>query len=183
MARDERFKGRRTFNSLLGALAGKPEHPTLRTQLTQVYGRGPRGGPDTKRIADLFGVTQRTVQRWVKAGKLPESTHGQAAVDDIAAWRESPAGRTALLGPRRSERLATEGFAATIEGTYKISRETRHRTVTAAIDAAQAREIIDALRAGDDTAAHAALENAFGDAFGGSVKITIDHMAIAKIDE
>lgn len=173
----------RTFTSLFAALAGRPQHPTLRTQLTQVYGQSARGGPDTRRAAELLGVSQRTVQRWVKAGKLPESIHGQTAAADVAAWRDSPQGRAKLLGPRRSERLANRGFNATITGTYKISGDTRKRTVEAAVDADHAREIIEALRTGDDQAAHDALEDAFGDAFGGSVKIDISKMEISDIDE
>ncbi len=173
----------RKHRSLMAALAGKPEHPTLRTQLTQVYGRSARGGPNTARAAELLGVSQRTVQRWLKAGKLPESAHGQTAASDLANWRESPAGRAQLLGPRRSERFANQGFIAKIAGTFRISGDKRpNRTVSATVDPEHARDIIEALRAGDDQGAHAALEDAFGDAFGGSVSITVDGIEISHPD-
>lgn len=168
----------RTFRSLFAALAGKPERPTLRTQLAQVYGQNARGGPDTARAATLLGVSQRTVQRWVKAGKLPESAHGRVAADDITGWRDSSEGRAQLLGPRRSERLATQGFTAAVSGVFTVSKDKRRRTVEAAIDPEHARDIVDALRSGDDAAAHRALEDAYGDAFGGSVKIDLEGMEI-----
>lgn len=165
------------YASLLEALIGGPQNPTLKTQIKQTYGTTRHGTPDTKAAAQALGVSQRTVQRWIKTGKLPSSPKGQAAAEDIQTWRDSPAGRSQRIGPRRSQNLS-KGFKADIMGVFRVSSDERRRTVKVPFDERHANNVMNAILTGDDDAAHRALEEGYSAEFGGSVEIEIASMRI-----
>ena len=141
-------------------------------RLADLYGLTDRGRPNTHAAADDLGVSQRTVQRWIQSGNLPQNLTGQQVTRQHEDWQNSAAGRVDKLGSRREARLRNKGTTIEYFGMVEISRDRRKRAVSAQLDGEQMSAIIDALKAGDDAAAHSALEEAFGDLFGGSVTLS-----------
>ena len=157
------------------AMRKSPEQPAGPSQMvSDLYGVTPRGNPDTRAAAEDLGVSQRTVQRWLQRGLPSRSRSGGA--EQLASghrgWRDSAGGRRAALSPRREARLRNKGTTIQFLGTITISGDRRRRSTAVPIDGAQAGRILDEILAGNDPAAHQALEDAFGDAFGGSVTLS-----------
>src|SRR6476660_4017891 len=169
-------------NKLFDALAGTPAPtaPTVREQITNLYGTGPRGNPNTRAAAEDLGVSQRTIQRWISRDQPPASPSGQQMVRQHASWTDSPAGRQTRIPAAREQRLRQPGTTMTLKGKVFVSPKDRRnnitRTVTVAVTGDQIAAILDASLAGNDQAAHDALEDAFADAFGGSVALTIEDL-------
>lgn len=164
-------------NALWGALRKTRENNSPGAMVESLYGRTARGGPDTRAAAADLGVSQRTVQRWIKDG-LPAAR--SAGADQLAAghdqWKNAPEGRRAQLSPRREARLRNQGTSMVFFGKIAVSSDPRNaarRSTTITIGGEQMGAILDAALAGDDRGAHAALEDAFGEAFGGSVSLEI----------
>lgn len=146
-----------------------------RALLTDLYGTNRRGGVNTRAAAAALGVSARTVQRWVKTGRLPENANGQRARRD---WRASGQARAARMNPRREARLRNRGTNITFKGLITVSRsDRRRRSVSLELDGEQLGAILDALLAGNDQAAHDALEDAFSEALGGDVELVIESLS------
>lgn len=141
-------------------------------RLADLYGLTDRGRPNTHAAADDLGVSQRTVQRWIQSGHLPQNLTGQQVSRQHQDWQNSAAGREGKMSSRREARLRSKGTTIEYLGMVEISRDRRKRKVSAQLDGDQVSAIIDALKAGDDASAHSALEDAFGDLFGGSVTLS-----------
>lgn len=164
------------WNAIGGRVAAR-EPDDVRELLSEVYGTNSRGGVNSRAAAADLGVSERTVQRWVKQGKLPSNENGEHA---RRVWKESPEARAARMNPRRESKMRNRGTTLRFKGVIKISsdtRNTRTRSVDVALTAEQAGDILDALLAGNDEAAHAALEDIFGDAFGGDVELAIQSLS------
>lgn len=141
-----------------------------------LFGLTPRGGPNTKAAAEALGVSQRTVQRWIQQG-LPKRSRTDVPEQlkrRHQAWRKGPGGRRAAMSTRREARLRNKGTTVNFLGNITISADKRKRSTSVPLSGEQMSRLLDAAMAGDDLAAHEALENAFGDAFGGSVQLEID---------
>lgn len=147
------------------------------SMVRDLYGSSPRGGPNTRAAAEALGVSQRTVQRWIKTGmpKRP-SEAAERLKGGHQAWAGTPAARRARLSPRREARLRHKGTSMVFFGTIAISGDRRRRSTTVDITGDQMGRMLDAALANDDAAAHRALEDAFGAAFGGSVSLTIEQL-------
>lgn len=168
------------LGALWAAVRKSPDRPASADNLVRdMYGLSPRGGPNTKAAAQDLGVSQRTVQRWIKDG-MPKGRSRSGGPEqlkaDHQAWKNSSAGRRAALSPRREARLRNQGTSMVFFGKISISGDQRRRSTTVDITGTQMGQIIDANLAADDVAAHAALEDAFGNAFGGSVSLEIDRL-------
>lgn len=150
--------------------------PPPRDVLTDLYGTGPHGGLNTKAAAADLGVSERTVRRWAKQG-IPAHQAGEQLRAQHQDWQASPDGREAKMGSRRESRLRNNGTTLTFTGVIKISGDVRRRTTTIPINGGHAGAIIDAILAGNDTAALDALEDAFGDRMGGSVSLAIESLS------
>lgn len=147
--------------------------------VADLYGVTRRGTPDTRAAADALGVSQRTVQRWLKTGRLPARSRTGAAEQlqrDHGRWKNTPTGRRAALSPRRESRLRRQGTTMRFLGTVTISNDKRRRSTTVQVTGDQMGRILDAELSGNDAAAHRELEDAFGQAFGGSVSLSIDEI-------
>lgn len=145
--------------------------------LSDVYGRNSRGHVNAKAAAADLGVSERTVQRWVKQGKLPSNDNGERV---RRGWKESPEARAARMNPRRESRIRSKGTTVQFKGVIRISSDKRNhqsRPVNLELTPEQAGDLLDALLAGNDEAAHAALEDAFGDHFGGDVELAIESLS------
>lgn len=151
--------------------------PTPRVMVQQLYGRTSRGRPNTRAAADALGVSQRTVQRWIKDRKLPTSDAGAGLRRNHAQWSNSPAGRAHALG--RKNRAQLQGARRiTFTGTVKISGDVRDRKNMQIDIADQALldRVIDRLADGDDLGALSALEDLFYESadFGADVGLAIE---------
>lgn len=158
--------------ALWAAIRKTPERPaTPRSMISEVFGLTPRGTPNTRAAAAELGVSQRTVQRWIKEGMPTRS----AAADDLAqrhaTWLDSAEGRRARLSTRREARLRNKGTTMVFYGRVRVSADDRRRGTTVTIDGDRMGGIIDAELAGNDQLALSRLEDAFGESFGGSVTL------------
>lgn len=154
------------------AITGNPRQRPLRDQLKQMFGKNARGGPDTAAAAAELGVSPRTVQRWLQKGAVPKSPRGQQYTQTRQAWEGSAAGRQRRRTTADEKKLRTSGGVIAFRGNVQVSKDRYFRTVNISVDTAEAAGVLDALRAGDDAEAHRILEDAFGQACGGSVSLT-----------
>lgn len=166
-----------SIEALWAAVRKTREDTSPTGMVLAVYGTTSRGGPNTKAAAEALGVSQRTVQRWLKSG-LPKarSAAADALTGGYQAWKNTTDGRRAQLSTRREARLRNKGTTMIFYGKIAVSSDPRNgvnRSTTVDISPENMNRILDATLAGDDAAAHAALEDAFGEAFGGSVSLDI----------
>lgn len=158
--------------ALWDALRKTPERAAAPgSMIRDLFGVTRRGTPNTKAAAEQLGVSQRTVQRWVKQGLPKRSGAAEGLAQRHTTWRNSPEGRRARLSPRRESRLRNKGTTMVFYGKIGISADQRRRGTSVLIDGERMGQIIDASLAGDDQLALDRLEDAFGDSFGGSVSL------------
>ena len=158
--------------ALWDAVRKTPEKTsTPESMVRDLYGETRRGTPDTKAAAEQLGLSQRTVQRWLKQGMPKKSSAADNLNQQHGTWRNGPAGRRARLSPRREARLRNKGTQMVFYGKVRISADERKRGTTLTVDGERMGQILDAALAGNDQLALARLEDAFGDAFGGSVTL------------
>lgn len=158
--------------ALWDAVRKTPERaPTPTSMVSDLFGMTRRGTPDTRAAAEQLGVSQRTVQRWLKQGMPSRSVAADQLSQRHSSWRNSTAGRRARLSSRREARLRNRGTTMVFYGRVRISADERRRGTTVTIDPNRMGQILDAALANDDRLALAHLEDAFGDAFGGSVSL------------
>lgn len=158
--------------ALWAAVRKTPERPATPGSMVQdLFGVTARGTPDTRAAAQQLGVSQRTVQRWVKQGMPRRSSAADGLGERHRAWRDSAAGRRARLSTRREARLRNKGTQMVFYGKIRVSSDERRRATTLTIGPERMAQILDAALAGNDQDALARLEDAFGDAFGGSVSL------------
>lgn len=155
--------------SLWQALSRTKSAATPRARIAEMYGKDAHGRPNTRAAAADLGVSQRTIQRWVKAGKQPSSPAGQQLSRRHSGWVSSSAGRESQMGSRREARLRKNGTTISFFGAITISgdhRKEKHLDISVTGD--QLSAMLDAALQGNDRGAHDALEAAFSDAFGGA---------------
>lgn len=147
--------------------------PDAKTLLGELYGHNARGGVDAKAAAAELGVSERTVRRWAKDG-IPAHAKGADVRERHQEYRRSPEGRSAAMNSRREARLRNKGTTLSLNGMVKISGDKRHRKVNIPLGGEAMGDIIDALLAGNDTAAREALDDALADFFGGEVEVALE---------
>jgi hypothetical protein len=159
--------------------AARPVTP--RVMIQRLFGRTPRGRPDTKAAADQLGVSQRTVQRWIHDRKPPKSDAGQQLQSSYQQWQNTAAGRKSALG-RKADARVRGTRRITFTGWLKISHDVRERKNMQIDIRAQHRplvdNLVDQLAAGNDQAAHEALEDLVTNTadWGGDVYLRIDSL-------
>ena len=157
----------------LGGLIENTPRPQARTMLRDLFGRGSRdrSRPDTAAVAEALGVTQRSVQRWVRDNKLPAGRRAELQ----ARWDDSPAGRK-----RRISQAAQNAFrsgsqmAAVVHAKIEISDDRRNgkdRYFTLTFGSEDSSALMNAVLAGDDAEAERIWEGALESGFGGGVGI------------
>lgn len=158
--------------ALWDAVRKTPEKAaTPSSMVRDLFGETRRGTPNTKAAAEQLGVSQRTVQRWLKQGLPKRSSAADGLSRRHTSWRDSAQGRRARLGSRREARLRNKGTTMVFYGKISVSADQRRRGTSVLIDGERMGQILDASLAGDDQLALDRLEDAFGDAFGGSVSL------------
>lgn len=143
--------------------------------ITDLFGTNRRGNPDAKAAAAALGVSERSVQRWIKDG-APQRGQANQLRQDHDKWKRSPAGRQGRMNSRREKRIRNNGTTIKFKGAIKVSNDKRNRSITHFLDPDQCAAILDAAQRGDDTAAQEALEQALGDYMGGSVDLEIESL-------
>ena len=163
-----------------GLVAANRANPTERNvpvgkALSAAYGTR-NGRPDTNAAAAALGVSQRTVQRWVKAGKFPSTPAGAQAAE---------AGRQAQMPPTREKRYRKQGALLGYRGKVIISNDNRNNRVrhfNYQLSPDEISRIIDAARNDGEAAALTELENTVGGMFGGSVSLDPDMIVFLDND-
>ena len=164
---DEAAQGRSIFHSF----GPKQVRPRVSTMLRDLFGRGRDGKrPDTKAAAAGLGVSQRTVQRWIKDGPPKNS----ASLSQLRSrWQDSPAGRRRQLDPATRQKLSQRQIVGgQAYGRIYISQDRRNgspRGFTFALEGEDARAMLEAMQNGDDAAAYNAWLDGISKGFGGSV--------------
>lgn len=155
---------------------GRP--PTPRVMIQRMFGKGARGhGLKTKDAAQALGVSQSTVQRWIRDRKLPDSVAAGALRQQYQGWQGSPSGRKSGLGRKALADL--KGVTRVkFTGQLKISFDVRYREdmdVEISDPDAWAR-VVDLMASGDDRGAHDAFEDLVRDSanWGAPVYLKID---------
>lgn len=157
---------------------GQP--PTPAEVITRLYGRGPRGGINTRAAAADLGVSARTVRRWAQQG-IPASAGGARLQSDYRTWEASPAGKTvALEGVEQAKR--DQPMAVAFYGKVIISNDPRNatnRSLSFTLSPAESNLLLDTARAGGEADLQAALEYiASSKGFGGGVSLDIHDLNI-----
>lgn len=141
-----------------------------------LYGSGPKGGPDYKAAGEALGRHPSTIRSWNRTG-LPRSGSAVDLKDNHSSWSSGPEGRRDSLNSRRESRLRNSGTSLVISGRFRVSDGEDNRgvrTVSVTLSGARMNAIMDALLAGDDARAHRILEEAVGDkGFGATPDIDI----------
>lgn len=168
----------------VNSAVGEEEHgrpATPRKIVEQMFGRT-KGRLNTRAAADHFGVSQRTVQRWIHDRKLPTSPGGQTARQGHQHWRHNTSeGRRKTLTPARRERLHSTR-SITFTGQLRISHDVRQRNGMEIEFDEGHRELVDAMldamASGDDTAARAAFEDLIEEtgSWGSDIEVKIDQI-------
>ncbi len=162
---------------------------TPRSMITRLFGKGPRGGPNTRAAAEALGVSQRTVQKWIHDRRVPKSEGGQALTTQHQDWRNNTTeGRRHALGRVRGGQKVRDRLAKSrriyFTGNVKISSDVRHRKgMQIDLSDGDMQLLLDKAAAGD-TEGHEALEylvskSMFGVHDGGKVDdvyLTIDEL-------
>jgi hypothetical protein len=120
----------------------------------------------TKRMADDYGVSQRTVQRWLKGERSPgRSAPGRRVSRDVSDIRERRAVRHAKAAVRRGQvpRVRIKGEIGPDVPQGRDYR--RRRTITRDLSRDDALDMLDAYGRGDDAAVHDVIERAYGGYF------------------
>lgn len=147
------------------SVADKVPRPRAKRMISELFGKNARGGPNTSAAAKQLGVSQRTVQRWVKDGMPKRSPAGEQL---SSTWRDSPKGRKASVSPkRRSELRQGKGQGPMVKVTAYVwvssdRRNGQRRSFEHALSDAEADQIMDSSIAGDDDETHDIAEASFG---------------------
>ncbi|MGJ9412303.1 hypothetical protein ACHAAC_06300 [Aeromicrobium sp. CF4.19] len=91
-------------------------------------------------------------------------------------WKNSASGRRAQLSTRREAKLRNQGTSMVFFGRIAVSSDPRNQvrqSTTIAFSGENMGRILDAVLQSDDRGAHDALEDGFGEAFGGSASLEI----------
>jgi hypothetical protein len=126
-----------------------------------------RTRPEQNRgLADYFGVSTRTVQRW-----RTEGAERRAPGAGRMRRMRTAAGRRA--GARRRQQAREGGATVSLGGRIQVSRDVRDRNISGLTVSPEAMsDVLDLLEAGDDEGAADRLmealgeENGFGDVLG-----------------
>lgn len=179
MARADRarVKWRSVGDALTRGRAGSP--PDIPGAIEYAYGTGRGGRPNTRAAAEALGVSQRTVQRWMKA----PPAHS-AGVDELhrqaQAAAESPERRRQALNPRRAARIRASGAQVKFSGMTVVSHDRRRRDVTYRFTGEQLAPVVDAYLEGGEAAGRAALTDVFREHYGGVGLETIDRLEFKR---
>lgn len=145
------------------------------------YGENSRGGPDTKAAADALGVTQRTVQRWIKGQHAPgrENTErvDQMKTEATEKRFQSPEWRAQQITEKQRARIEKQGLTiSAFSGMLRVSKERRHRDLGSfkVEDPDTRKAILDAQMSGDQEAIRAAYEDAISANVVGGQSVSID---------
>jgi hypothetical protein len=124
----------------------------VRGQLLAAYGTGARGGLNTRAAAKDLGVSQRSVQRWVRGENRPSGTHQQALAKRSRQAATTRAGRRRSLSHARQRRETRYGGRVSVSGDQGPIGEEYHRprTVSQALDPDAILDMYAAYEAGGD---------------------------------
>jgi hypothetical protein len=160
-------KTRSALGQWIGQYSGRRAAPVSGPAQTKFVLRDSYGG-STKRMAADYGVSQRTVERWIKGDRNPaRSAAGRRVGRDVAKIRERRALRHAKAAVRRGQtpRVKMKAWIGPDASATADTETRRRRTITRDMDPDDALDLLDAYGRGDDAAAHEALERAYGSYF------------------
>jgi hypothetical protein len=123
-------------------------------------------GGSTRRMAEAFGVRQRTVQRWIKGDRMP--AEGERLARQVGETRQRRQAKRQAARSRPA-RVRAKGWIGPPlpPGPRRVgSPTTRQRTLTADLDAEQSEALAEAAERGDGDAVRELMADAFGDYFG-----------------
>lgn len=107
------------FSGLTGSKAPAPDgRGDLRGMITSIYGKNARGGPDTARAAKGLGVSQRTVQRWLKGTNAPKPETLKKITTRNRQRMTTKRGRAKIANSLKSSALAgkTTSYSVNVHG-------------------------------------------------------------------
>lgn len=162
------------FGALTGRadadVSGKSSNVT--GMLRTLYSR-PDGKISTKDAAKGLGVSQRTIQRWVKGEQAPKA--GNLGKLNTAARRAATtkAGRKKAVQAQRHSRLAQRGARLTIRGNQGVPGSNRHgdsytrfRSASLQLTPVEYQNLLDAYAEHGDAGLQSYLETEYTDKYG-----------------
>lgn len=172
----------RAVGGWVGRQAGARKAPVSAPAQTRYVLRDKYGG-STRAMARDYGVSQRTVQRWLKGERAPgRSAQGRRVARDVGEIRERRAARRARAAVRRGEvpRVRMKGYIGPEIPQGPDYR--RRRTITRQLSREDALDLIDARERGDTAAEREVLERAYGGYFDRGVPGGRDAADLGEID-
>lgn len=160
-------KTRAALDRWVGQFSGRRGAPVSGSAQTRFVLRDSYGG-STRAMAADYGVSQRTVERWIKGDRNPaRSAKGRRVGRDVAKIRDRRAVRHAKAAVRRGQvpRVRVKGYVGPDAGAVSDTETRRVRTIARDMSQAEALDLLDAYGRGDDAGVHDALEGALGGYF------------------
>lgn len=157
------------WTSLVDALTNghTPTPPAgVADALAYTYGTGRGGRANTRAAAAALGVSQRTVQRWMRQPPT-RSPHVDELRRQAAAAADTAPRRREALNRRREARIRHSGAQVKLTARTRVSDDRRDRDITYRFTGEQLEPVMQAYLDGGEQAARAALGDLFRDHYGG----------------
>lgn len=138
-----------------GLTGARRDAPTTRSTLQDAM----RAYGGTRGVAQQLGVSQRTVQRWLKGTHRPSGTNRQR----VRGLERDPNVRAAVRPPRRSNRLRRQGARVVIDANQGPRGYERPRVIDFRMSGDAIERIEDLWYAGDEEGARQAFLDAITD--------------------
>ncbi len=131
---------------------------------------------DTRKAAKSLGVSQRTVQRWIKGTNKPASTHLEKLKTRSRQAATTKRGRErAVKSSSRAQSFAAKGAMVRIEGTQGPGDYKRKRSTQISLSPEQFEQLMESYAIQGDEAAVKKLENFYSSNY-------VDDWSIGAID-
>jgi hypothetical protein len=168
-----------------GVKRAAPKSPAAQARFL----RDSRYGGSTRRMADAYGVTQRTIERWISGSRRNPAARDRLAeeVREIRQGRAKRRQRKALrrgVPPPAVKAKAWMGpNPATSRGIPVGTDTKRLRTMPAQDLSPEALgDLLGAAESGDDRELHAELRDVFGDYFAGGHNRQVRSADVGEVD-
>ncbi len=156
-------------NTLFQGLTGRRDadvggrEASVTGMLQAAFGKGRRGAAvDTRAAARALGVSQRTIERWVKGDNQPRSDHRKTLSRRARSAATTKRGRRAAIQEPLIRAQAGRGARLTlkgIQGPYRAGSDTaRDRTIGLNLTPAQLQDLLNIYADAGDKAAMKWLE-------------------------
>lgn len=141
----------------------------MRSMITSVYGKNARGGPNTAKAAKSLGVSQRTVQRWLKGTNKPKPATFKKITRRNRQRMTTKRGRSSLAAQMKKSMGKAKHFDINVHGVQgptpdpKNYSYLRHGNANSELSPEEYEKLLDAWAERGDQGALEFLQNHYSD--------------------